>query len=179
MALEELKQDILQQAKLEAKRLEEETLHELSEKDKHISDEVTRIADSHDKELQRELALAKRTKSAQTTAVAEQMVLDKKAEIIDAAFAEAKKKLKNKNKTLLAKLFKQAQKDITVHTVYCAKKDVSHFSGASATVKATPTIEGGFIAENKDGSISVDYTYDTLLARVKDRNLHNVTEVLF
>ena len=37
----------------------------------------------------------------------------------------------------------------------------------------------GLIVENKDGTISMDFSYNTILNNLKEKNLRNIAEELF
>ena len=38
---------------------------------------------------------------------------------------------------------------------------------------------GGLIAENKDGTVRVDYSFDTMLQTIKENELQSINKVLF
>ena len=40
-------------------------------------------------------------------------------------------------------------------------------------------IIGGLIAENKDGTVRVDYGFDTMLQNIKENELQSINKVLF
>lgn len=101
-----------------------------------------------------------------------------KKESIDAVFADALKTLAKDKKSskYLNKLLSKAKKSMDVATVYGNSKDKSEFSEVEFK---SADITGGLIAESKDGSIIIDYSYDTVMEDLKGQVLTNVARILF
>jgi vacuolar-type H+-ATPase subunit E/Vma4 len=73
-------------------------------------------------------------------------------------------------------LIEKAKKDIAVEYVLCNKKDAPFVSGYKIE---EVMIAGGIIAENKERTMRVDLSYNTLFSLVVDEHLSDVHEVLF
>jgi V/A-type H+-transporting ATPase subunit E len=129
-------------------------------------------------------------------------VLDTKAQLIDNAFTEARKRFEKERETVKYKTFLKnliisagiqiGGGDIVVKT----RKDdqalvaelkglataISKSSGQSAKVtKAKKPMDmlGGVFVENKDGNITVDYRIDTLLEQVAQQRRNDIARLLF
>ena len=98
----------------------------------------------------------------------------------EAAFAEARKKRENladkKPEAYIKKLLEKAKNDIEVAHVYCSKKDAKSLKELKA--EAADMI-GGLIAENKEKTIRVDYSFETILQGIKENELQNMSKLLF
>ncbi|MEK6876839.1 MAG: V-type ATP synthase subunit E family protein, partial [Nanoarchaeota archaeon] len=60
--------------------------------------------------------------------------------------------------------------------VYCNKNDAKLVKGFKAE---SSDITGGLIAENADGTVRVDYSFDTMLQNVKENELQKISKILF
>ena len=177
MGLEEVKQEILNKAKKDAEQIVKEAELEA----KKIVNEAKGQIEEYKKTLsgqnKAQIANMERISNASANAAAKHIFLEKKKEIIDNAFEEARKQLakQNKSKKYAEKLLKKAEKEIDVETVYCNKPDADAIS--KYKVK---TIEGinGIIAENKDGTVKVDMTFDTVLNDIKSKSLQEIAKIL-
>ena len=92
---------------------------------------------------------------------------------------EAYKSLKGlksaKRKSHINKLLKIVSKQMDIARVYCNKKDESLINGFEV-VKSE--VVGGIIAENSDGDIQVDYSYDALLEEAFSDNVSEIRKKL-
>ncbi|MBT4824872.1 hypothetical protein HN695_01320 [Candidatus Woesearchaeota archaeon] len=185
MGLDEVKKDIingaekqateiLQQAEQEATAIKNEAEKEIKELEKHSNAKI-------DKDLvtleNKELALAKLE--------AKKYSFERKKQIINEVTKIAGENiidLKQKNKLeLLKKLVKKASSQIDVEYVYCNSSEISlvkKIAGKKMKL-VTCEISGGIIAENKEKSMRVDYSYDTLLQEVYDNLLQELATTLF
>ena len=69
-----------------------------------------------------------------------------------------------------------AKNDIEVAKIYCNKKDLKVLKDFKAEAA---DITGGLIAENKEGTVRVDYSFDTMLQNIKENELQSINKVLF
>jgi vacuolar-type H+-ATPase subunit E/Vma4 len=113
------------------------------------------------------------------------ILLEEKRKAIDAVFTSVQQTLVTQDSAtrskLLAQLAEKASKAITVASVRCNSKDTAAlkkiFSGA--TVTADESIAGGFTADDASGTVRVDYTYESLLAAVREQHMAELTRILF
>jgi V/A-type H+/Na+-transporting ATPase subunit E len=180
MGLEKVKEEVLSKAKQEAEKL----LADAQSEAKRIKKEREKQLDSLRKDAearlasQREEATAKAVSSAELEAKKE--MLNARKEIIREVFDNVKESLRalptSTRKVHIAKLLEMAGKELDIAKVYCAEADLKNISGYPSE-KAD--ILGGIIAENKEGTIKVDLSYDTLLEEVYKDSLKEVSEALF
>ncbi len=180
MGLEELRLEIIEKANKQAESIEETANQEAAK----ILDETK----SKIKEMQKALSLetektilnVERKGIAKANFEVKKQLLDKKQELINKVFEESKGQIialsVDKNKQIFEKLLAKAVSEIEISTLYINKKDkafVKNYSWLSAD------IIGGFMAENKEKTMRIDYSYDTLLDTVKNKTIGEVVKVLF
>lgn len=171
MGLEEVKQEILDKGENEVKKSETDTLKEIKAMRQKAEELIREKKKEKAKELEFHKEHFKQKKEAEANAEARYLILEKKRGLIEKAIAEAKKRLKKNEKRYLNELLAKAQKEIDVERIYCNQQ----LKGVNTIVKDI----NGLIAENNDGSISIDLSFDTLLSRIKDAYLKEISEVLF
>ncbi len=176
MGLDELKKDILETAKKEVARIQEQTNQQL----KAIEQESVKTLSKRKGVLEHEFEIeAKRLEQKETELIKSNAVnqsLVRKRELIDLAVDEAKALLEENAKTHVKKLLERAQKELPVARVYCRKADREYIKGFDVSTKE---IDGGIVVENQDGTISIDYTYNTTLLHLKEKHLQEIVKVLF
>ncbi|MFO7710620.1 MAG: V-type ATP synthase subunit E family protein [Candidatus Woesearchaeota archaeon] len=180
MSFEKLKAKVEKEMKAERQKI----ISDAKAKAKEIVEAAE--AEARQEEEQRMKALENQLASKRTQEVASAKLEQKKQkliarkEMLDKVFEEASNKLPKKltqakRKKLLGDLFKSAQKEITVAKVYCKDADAKLLD----TEHKKMNMLGGFIAENKDGTISVDYRFETLLEEIRGRYLADINRILF
>ena len=101
-------------------------------------------------------------------------------EFMENMFSMAKERLsklpESERSSHIKKLLQKANSELKVAVVYCNKKDAKFVTGYK--VKEADII-GGIIAESENGEIRVDYSYETLLAQIKDSLLPELNKLLF
>ena len=178
MGLESIKKDILDNAKKETARIEAETALRIKEIEESSNKRIEEIKAEIGESTKRRLAQITSTKTAEAKENISILLLEKKRVLIDAAISEAKMEIiGSHNEQLLKKLLAKATKELgDIDKVYCRKEDIPLLN----EVKTIPKdIGGGIIAENKDGMIQIDYSYDSILSAVKDKHLQEIAEALF
>ena len=182
MAIADVKDDILVNASHQAEALQAQALEEAEHLQEKATEELAlykteakqRTAEQYEQFRQKELATAQFDAS--------RIELDAKREAIDSVFSSVKEHLMNlqakERQKLLRALYKKAKTEITVAQVYVNNTDVGFMKKLCKQVK-TANIAGGLIAENKEGSVSVNLTYEELLDDAKNKLLVEVSGVLF
>ena len=126
------------------------------------------------------IKVMERTISAMADSEAKRAILDKKKEIIESVFESVKNALskldEKKREQHIANLLKKAKSEIEVSKVFCSSKDAKYVKGLKCE---DMDILGGLIAENKEETIRVDYSYETLLSHVKEHSIQEVSKILF
>lgn len=180
MGLDEIKQQLINDAKQEAQKIE----HETEEQIKKIEEEATKTKNELKAKAQKELhettEILRKRKIAQTKFESQRKKLNVKKQAIEQTIEETINtvtKMSEQDKTsLLQTLLEMAQQEIEVETVYVNKNDqkLIKFPKVIST-----EIEGGLIAENKDKTISVNYSIESMLERIKEQKLTQIGEELF
>ena len=108
------------------------------------------------------------------------MLLEAKKELIESVFIEVRKKLASlddeKRESYIKKLLEKAENDIEVANVYCNKRDLEFLKDFNTEAV---DITSGLIAENKDTTIRVDYSFETMLQSIKENELQSINKILF
>lgn len=182
MGLEDVKQDIIANAEQEAKKIvsmakelvkkEFESAHQL------IDSFETDVQDSLQKELD---ALEKRS-AAHMQLTAKKIFLQKRRELLDAVLIETKQVIAalpvQEKKKIYKTLFSKAKKECTIGRIFCAKQDGAIVKGFFPNIKYTEMI-GGIIVENNEGTLRIDYSFDSLLHNIQEKKLQNLANILF
>ncbi len=180
MGLEEVKEeilnsarnnssDVIEEAKKEAQQIIIKAKTRVNEYKKKLEDDKSKLIENLEK-----------MKVAQARSEAKKLVLEKKKEIIEGVFEQIKQKLAALNdserKKYIQKLIEKAKDEIEIATVYCNKKDkrlLQDFKCEEAS------IIGGIMVENKNKSVRVDYSFETLLSNIKESSLQEIAKILF
>jgi len=179
MGLQEVQEEVLRKAQSEADRVEADAHTGAVAVLQKARDELKKYKKKTDEELQLAIELFKRKELTQAKLSMRNARLGAKKEAIEEAFSKALEKLNglqdSQRGELVQKLVAKAQKEIDIATVYCNKKDKKLVSGYSVE----EIDRFGVIAENKDGTVRVDYCFDTLLEQLKNMQLSEVSKRLF
>jgi len=180
MGLEAVKEEILNSAKEKANSLTAEARKEANRIMREAERKAEEMKEKSEAETKRMIDLIKRQELASAELENKKMVLEAKKQIIDAVFSEAKQRIESlddrKRETYIKKLLEKAKKDIHVAHVYLNKKDAKSLKEHDVE---TADIIGGLIAENKDKTVRVNYSFETLLESIKESELQNINKVLF
>ena len=179
MGLETVKEEIIREAKEQASALIAEARKESSRLMKEAENKLDEMKKKSDAETQKTLEHLKRQELASAELESKKIILEVKKQLIEDVFAEAKKKLENleekKREAYISKLFDKTKADIEIGAIYCNKKDSKFVKVKTEDAE----IIGGLIAENKDRTVRVDYSFETLIQSIKDNELQNISKILF
>ena len=180
MSLESVKDEILNTAKSQANAMLAEARKEANRITTEAEKKIEEMKAKGEAEIKRILDTIKRQEMSSAELESKKMLLEAKKQVIDAVFGEAKKKIANipdkKREELVKKLLEKAKKDIDAAYVYCNSKDSKFLKGFNAQ---HIDIIGGLIAENKERTIRVDYSFETLLQDIRENELQSISKVLF
>jgi len=180
MGLEAVKEEIIRHAKQQEATL----LAEAREESKKIISEAEKKIEGLREEINAETKKKINAIKMQELASAElenkKMLLEMKKQLIEDVFNKAQGKISalaiEQRRSYIKKLLEKSKNDIEVANVYCNEKDLKLLEDFKA--KAIDII-GGLIAENKDGTVRVDYSFDTMLQSIKENELQNISKILF
>jgi V/A-type H+/Na+-transporting ATPase subunit E len=182
MGLEQVKQEILDHAEEEAKRIVVDAKAHAKKDLAAAHDVVGAFEAEIEAQRIKELEALERKHIAAMKMHAKRILFEKRKEVLADVFAQLRQKVAKmpvaQRRLLLVKLFQHAKKQCTVGTVYCAKSDVSLVKKFAKNVQST-NIFGGIIAETKDRSVRIDYSFDSLLGDLEQKKLQEVAGILF
>ena len=180
MGLEAVKNEIIANAKRQEEALLAEAKKEAERIMKEAKIEVAAFREKTEAETKKLIETMKRQETASAELESKKMILEAKKDTIESVFEEARKRVEKlsdrKREEHMSKLLDKAKNDIEVAKVYCNKKDAKLVKGFKAE---SADIMGGLIAENKDGTIRVDYSFDALLQNIKENELQKINQILF
>ena len=180
MGLEAVKEEVIRYAKEQETALLAEARREAGKIAKEAEKKVEEMKEKSEADFKKMAETIKRQATASAELENRKMILEAKKQIIDAVFAEAQKKLESlsdsKREAWMKKLLEKAGKEFGIAHVYCNKKDAKLVKGLNAEPAA---IIGGLIAENREKTIRIDYSFETFLETIKNNELQNVNKLLF
>ena len=181
MGLEQVKSEILKEADKKAAKIVAEAdkaskSYKLEAKEK-LKDYEKQIAEETKKEIE---AMQKKEEAAQKLE-AKKLTFEEKKNILQDTVETTRTKLARlatKDKTkLLNKLLEKANSQMTVTHIYCNKDDLKILKIKGNVEEAD--ISGGLIVENKDKTVRIDYSFDTILDQISEKHLQEVANKLF
>ena len=180
MGLEAVKAEILNNAKMQAAGIIGEARREAGRIARETEKKIGEMMERSEAETKRTLDLIKRQEMASAELENKKTLLEAKKQVIDGVFAEARKKLESlddrKQEAIIKKLLERAKSDIEIAHVYCSKKDAKFLKDLNAE---PINIAGGIIAENRQKTVRVDYSFEIMLQSIKEAELQNISKVLF
>lgn len=180
MGLEAVKEEIIRNAKEQETALIAEARKETSRIMKEAEKKIEEMKEKSDAETKRVIETIKKQELASIKLESKKMLLETKKNVIEKVFIEARKRLESlddeKREIYIKKLLEKAKNDIEAVNIYCNKKDLKLLKDFEAEAVG---IIGGLIAENKDRTIRVDYSFETMLQSIKENELQTVNKILF
>ncbi|MFH1275497.1 MAG: V-type ATP synthase subunit E family protein [Candidatus Woesearchaeota archaeon] len=180
MTLENVKQEIIDQAEQEAKSIIEEAEKEAKQMDDKATLEIEEFKTDARKRNESLLEAMERKMLAQARFDAQRLQMNSKKEMIEEVINNTRAKLSTLNKTekqkFLKKLLIKAKGEIDVAKVFANKNDLSLISGVKTE---SYNISGGLIAQNQDGTISTNLSVEELLESASNEMLVEISGVLF
>ena len=181
MSLTEVKEDILASARQKAEQQRKETLKMIAEIKAKAKDEAKQNQEAIAQKTklllasieQQELALA-RSESKRILLDNQKVSLDKVMQNLQEEIAKLAPK---KREQMCSRLLKKAQKELDTKYVYTNEKDKKSITGNIITQK-NADILGGIIAENKDGTVRVNYSFETLVEEIRKKELPKIAKEL-
>ena len=180
MGLETVKDEILSSAKEQANSLIAEARKEANRIIREVEKKIDGIKEKSEAETKKIADTTKRQELASAELENKKMLLEAKKQVIESVFTESRKKHESlddkKRESINKKLLEKAKNEIEVTNIYCNKKDSKFLKGFNVE---TIEINGGLIAENKEKTIRVDYSFETILQSIKENELQNISKILF
>ncbi|MDY6771058.1 MAG: V-type ATP synthase subunit E family protein [Candidatus Nanohaloarchaea archaeon] len=182
MALDKVKQEILDEAEDKAERIIEEAEEEADD----IVSEAEQKADDLEAQARQEAEdraeALKKQKKASAKMEARQKKMEAKQDVIDQAFTLLEDRVRNMDqddrKELFQRVLDRISDETTIGTVHCSEEMVNAVDDmVNADVQAADI--DGIIVEDADGSVRYDYSFDTVLENVRNEHRKDVAKELF
>ncbi|OPY33366.1 MAG: V-type ATP synthase subunit E [Methanomassiliicoccales archaeon PtaU1.Bin124] len=183
MALDNVVGQILDSANKDADKLIQEAEKEKAAILNQADDSIAAKKKAQDKEQEVALVRLKQQELSSAELEAKRIVLNAKKEVLDETFRETLKELNampaSEKSKVYAKIIAKSQSVIINPKVYCPKGDGSLVQATGVRTVIEKDMEPGLILESDDGSISLDYRFKTILEGVWEKELKNISNVLF
>ncbi len=180
MGLEVVKEEIIRQAKEQEAALIAEAREESNKILKEAEQKIQEMKEKSDAMTKRAIETIKMQELASAELENKKMLLEGKKQVIEAVFLEAKNELQKlddkETGSYIEKLLEKTKKEIDIEYVYCSKKSAKFLKEFNAE---PIDIIGGLIAENKDKTIRVDYSFETIIHGIKESEMQNISKILF
>ncbi|MEK6983669.1 MAG: V-type ATP synthase subunit E family protein [Nanoarchaeota archaeon] len=180
MGLEAVKEEIIRSAKQQESAMLAEARKESNRILKEAEAKIEELRAKSDAETKKTIEVIKKQTTAASNMESKKMLLEAKKEVIEMIFAEVKKRLETlddkKREWYIKRLIDKARNELEIALVYCNKKSAKFVKEFTAE---PIDIAGGLIAENKEGTIRLDYSFETMLESIRDSELQSVNKLLF
>ncbi len=180
MGIEKVKEEVLAKARKQSSAILAEAKKEADEIIRNAEKKAEERRKKTIDEAERELSEAKTRELSSAELEAMKMLLEAKKRIIENAFEEAIQTISkypaSTRKQHIKSLINKAKSQIEISKILCNEKDIKNIEGYMAFPTET---SGGIIAENKDRTIRVDYSYDAILSKTREETLKDVAKILF
>ena len=180
MGLDSVKEEVIRSAKEQFNSMLAEARKEAGRIMKEAEARAEEMKAKSDAETKKLTDTIKRQELASSELDSRKIVLDAKKQAIENVIAESRKRLEalddRSREACIKKLLDRSKKELDVAYIYCSKKDVKFIKGTETIVTE---MLGGIIAENREKTIRVNYSFETLLESVKGAELQNISKLLF
>ncbi len=182
MGLETIVSDIRAKAEARAKEIDEEARREVDKILAEAESEAKKIKASREELAKKEIQRLRQQELSSANLEVKRMILNSKKEILDKVYQKTLEDIKNlpdkKNKDILQSLIKLHSGEGA--RIYSNARDEAFVKKASKlTYMGNIDCIGGIVIENEDGSVYLDYTYDTLIKDINEKSLKKISGILF
>ncbi len=181
MGFAQLKKTILDKAEKDAEVIIKSAFKESEDSKRKLEIDMEKLEDKTKDETQNTINMMEAREIASANLEAKKSQLISKKALLEEVFSKAMEKIDKKltsaqRKAIITKLLAKAEKEINVGSVLVSKKDSAHVGSKK---KEIVDIMGGVIVEDKSGEVSVDYSFETLLSNIKEKNIAEISDILF
>ncbi len=180
MGIEKVREEVIAKAKKQAAAIIAEAQKEAQAIVASAEEKAKSKKRTAEAEIEKEISEMKTREISSAELEVNKMLLETKKKIIEEAFEEAKQRISkmpaSSRKEHIRALISKAKNQIEISKIICNENDVKYAEGYKAQ---TANISGGIIAENRDGTIRIDYSYESILDKIRDESLKDVAKILF
>lgn len=182
MGLETVVNDIMDVAHAEAAQKKEEADTEAAQIIEDAKEKAKKIKGDRLAETEAKIERLRRQEISSANLEVKRVKLNARKEILDEVYNKAVDSISNlspsKNEELLKSLIdKYEQHGARVYSNKESEEIVKKLS--SLEYAGNIDCIGGIVIENSDGSVRLNYTYDTILKSVYDQSLKQISDILF
>lgn len=184
MALKNVTEEIDKVAAEKVKTINAEAAKEVACIEQETSEKIAQLKENMDKRIAETIDRLDRQETSSAELESKKIVLAKKKEILSTVFDETLAELSNmpaaEKLAQYKKMVAYAKTIIDDPKAIMSPKD--SFSAADLGVSSVETnekVESGLILQSKDGEMEVDMQYSALLRTVWDREITEVSDILF
>lgn len=184
MALDSVKMEIDRSADEAAKAILAEADAEIARINADADAKIASMREKEDKRLEESVGRLSRQEISSADLESKKIVLSEKKDILaktfEATLADLEAASKEKKLEQYKKMVEAAKQVMEKPKAYMSPDDPFKAAdlGVSKVIK-DESITGGLVLENEDGSIQVDMQYKTILKTVWDREMKNLSDILF
>lgn len=184
MALDKVVGEILESARKDADQLMRSAEKEKGSILQAANETIASKKKEQDKQLEDVLKRLRQQEISSAELEAKRVVLNARKEVLDHSFEGVLKDLSTMSDgekvRLYSKIMAQASQIIPQPKVFCAKGDGKLLSSVPGVGSVQETdMDTGLIFESKDGMFRLDYRFKTILKGVWEKELKNVSNILF
>lgn len=184
MALDEVINNITESAQAKAGELIQEAEKEKAAILKQADDKVAAKRIAQQKELEVALKRLKQQEISSAELEAKRIILNAKKDVLDKSFQVALNSLLNMDEGNRGRMYRKildgGKTVIISPKVYCPRGESKLISGVTGLGSIVETdMEAGLVLEDATGKVRLDYRFRVLLESVWDKELKNVSNILF
>jgi V/A-type H+-transporting ATPase subunit E len=184
MALDKVVGNILENANKEAASLVATAEKERASILQQAEETIANKKKAQEKELEIALKRLRQQEISSAELEAKRIVLNAKKEILDRSLAETLKELESMpaadKSRIYSKIMADAKKSISRPKVLCPRGETGLVPREHDIASVTEADMGaGLVLESQDGTIRLDYRFSTILSSVWEKEMKNVSNVLF
>ncbi|MBI2577051.1 hypothetical protein HYV84_07595 [Candidatus Woesearchaeota archaeon] len=180
MGLESVKEEIIASAKKEAGDILAKADRELKEMAQRVKQEIDGYRANLSEKVAGELRSLKDNELSKSRLESRKAALEAKSKLIKEVFGQAKEKLSHESaderRKRMSSLLGIAKSRISPGSVAANPEDKQFFPGLNVQNAA---LSGGFLMTDKEGKVSLDFTYDAILDQIKEKELGEIAKILF
>lgn len=181
MGIEKIKEELLEKAAETEKAIISEANRKVHEIGRIAAERIKQAEDEAGKSIRSQIKIIENRENAMQNLMVKKMIFEVKKEIIDKVYSKAFEKITDMPKKeigcIIKKIIDRAQNEIEIGTVYVGRAG-AEFIDRKFKIKDLAT-ESGVIFETSDGKIRVDYTFAGIFSGLKEKNMQEISKLLF
>lgn len=184
MALDNVKKEIVAYAEEAVRKIKDQEAAEVAEIQAKADETIADMKEKEDKKLKEAIELLKRQEISSAELESKKIVLSKKKDILAATFDAALEELESAPSDVRLKQYKamvKAAKTVieSPKALVSANDEFTAKQLGVSSVRVDPRIRSGLIIQNEEETLEVDMQYSTLLQTIWDREIKNLSDILF